>query len=564
MADAYRDENFVPTLIAASNVDGQTPVRVYADPTTHRLLVDMAGGGTGTVTSVSVVTANGFAGSVATATTTPAITLSTTITGILKGNGTAISAGTAGDVDSILPTQTGNNGKFLTTDGTNSSWGTPASGGGITIGTTTITSGTTTRILYDNAGVVGEYTITGSGTVVAMQTSPTFVTDITTPVAKLSASLNQLVLNSGGVTGTITWTPTSTNKTVTIPDRTLTIDNITTSTTTNGTGFLKGNGSVISFDSSTYLTGLTVGTTTISSGTTTRILYDNAGTLGEYTLTGSGTVVAMATAPTFVTSITTPSVLATANDSGALGASGTAFSDLFLASGAVINFNAGNYTITHSAGLLTTNGNLSLTTSGVLTTGTIELGNASDTTLSRSAAGILAVEGVDQVNLSSSQTLTNKTLTSPTIQTAPVYASGTNVILTVPTVDDTATGEITNAFNSGYTSSAIGDLVYLDSSSTWQKADADLSATAYSGMLGIALEVKASGNALKVLLRGFAYCSTAFPTFTVGGIVYMSATAGAVTQTAPTTTDSATRILGYAVHADKMWFNPSQDYVVHT
>jgi len=46
----------------------------------------------GTVTSVSVVTANGFAGTVATATTTPAITLTTTITGVLKGNGTAISA----------------------------------------------------------------------------------------------------------------------------------------------------------------------------------------------------------------------------------------------------------------------------------------------------------------------------------------------------------------------------------------------------------------------------------------------------------------------------------------
>jgi hypothetical protein len=48
--------------------------------------------GTGTVTSVSVVSANGFAGTVATATTTPAITLTTTITGVLKGNGTAISA----------------------------------------------------------------------------------------------------------------------------------------------------------------------------------------------------------------------------------------------------------------------------------------------------------------------------------------------------------------------------------------------------------------------------------------------------------------------------------------
>jgi hypothetical protein len=51
--------------------------------------------GTGTVTSASVVSANGFAGTVATATTTPAITLTTTITGLLKGNGTAISAAVA-------------------------------------------------------------------------------------------------------------------------------------------------------------------------------------------------------------------------------------------------------------------------------------------------------------------------------------------------------------------------------------------------------------------------------------------------------------------------------------
>ena len=51
---------------------------------------------TGTVSSVSVVSANGLAGTVATATTTPAITLSTTVTGLLKGNGTAISAASSG------------------------------------------------------------------------------------------------------------------------------------------------------------------------------------------------------------------------------------------------------------------------------------------------------------------------------------------------------------------------------------------------------------------------------------------------------------------------------------
>jgi hypothetical protein len=48
------------------------------------------------------VSANGFAGTVATATTTPAITVSTSITGVLKGNGTAISAATAG-TDYVAP-----------------------------------------------------------------------------------------------------------------------------------------------------------------------------------------------------------------------------------------------------------------------------------------------------------------------------------------------------------------------------------------------------------------------------------------------------------------------------
>lgn len=123
-----RDENRISTLMAVSNVDGITPVTLWADPVTHRLLVDFSApissltdvnivnplngevlaynsvsqkwensaAGSGSVTSVSVVSANGFAGTVATAGTTPAITLTTTITGVLKGNGTAISAATSG------------------------------------------------------------------------------------------------------------------------------------------------------------------------------------------------------------------------------------------------------------------------------------------------------------------------------------------------------------------------------------------------------------------------------------------------------------------------------------
>jgi hypothetical protein len=82
---------------------GASPVATAAG-TTGQVLTGVTGSApvwaapatSGTVTSVSVVSANGFAGTVATATTTPAITLTTTITGLLKGNGTAISAAVSG------------------------------------------------------------------------------------------------------------------------------------------------------------------------------------------------------------------------------------------------------------------------------------------------------------------------------------------------------------------------------------------------------------------------------------------------------------------------------------
>lgn len=79
--------------------------------------------GTGSVTSVSVVSANGFAGTVATATTTPAITISTSITGLLYGNGTALAAASisaplaysAGTL-SITQASTSTNGYLSSTD----------------------------------------------------------------------------------------------------------------------------------------------------------------------------------------------------------------------------------------------------------------------------------------------------------------------------------------------------------------------------------------------------------------------------------------------------------------
>jgi hypothetical protein len=81
---------------------------------------------------------------------------------------------------------------------------------------------------------------------------------------------------------------------------------------------------------------------------------------------------------------------------------------------------------------------------------TIELGHASDTTLSRVSAGVVAIEGVNIVTETATQTLTNKTLTSPTInggtiQSRPQASSETTGTLTSGSANKTiqATGDIT-------------------------------------------------------------------------------------------------------------------------
>jgi len=94
----------VPTFSAVSltaDVSGFLPigniVSTAASPTTTFLRGDgtWAVPSSGTVTSISVASSNGLGGT-SSGGATPILTLRTTITGMLKGNGTAISAGVAG------------------------------------------------------------------------------------------------------------------------------------------------------------------------------------------------------------------------------------------------------------------------------------------------------------------------------------------------------------------------------------------------------------------------------------------------------------------------------------
>jgi hypothetical protein len=89
--------NLASGELAINIADG----KLYFKDSSNNVVVIADKNVTGTVTAVSVASANGFAGT-SSGGATPALTLTTSITGMLKGNGTAISAAVAG-TDFVLP-----------------------------------------------------------------------------------------------------------------------------------------------------------------------------------------------------------------------------------------------------------------------------------------------------------------------------------------------------------------------------------------------------------------------------------------------------------------------------
>lgn len=129
------------TLAAGSNIT------ITTNAGTDTVTIAATSGG-GTVTDVSIVSANGFAGSVATSTSTPAITLTTSVTGVLKGNGTAISAATAGtDYQApITLTTTGSSGAATLV---NNTLNIPQYAGGASV------AGSNTHVQFNDSGSFG-------------------------------------------------------------------------------------------------------------------------------------------------------------------------------------------------------------------------------------------------------------------------------------------------------------------------------------------------------------------------------------------------------------------------
>jgi len=175
----------IGTGLSGSSYTGSTPVTIaLADTavspnsyTAANITVDQQGritaasnGSVGSVTSVSVSAGNGFLGTVSNPTTTPAITLSTNVTGVVYGNGTALSAATGSQIATAI-------GSTTITNATNA---------------TTLTGGATGSLVYQSA--VGASAYLGIGTngyvLVAGATIPQYVAQSTLAVGSATTATN--------------------------------------------------------------------------------------------------------------------------------------------------------------------------------------------------------------------------------------------------------------------------------------------------------------------------------------------------------------------------------------
>lgn len=120
---------------------------------------------------------------------------------------------------------------------------------------------------------------------------------------------------------------------------------------------------------------------------------------------------------------------------------------------------------------------------------------------------------------------------------------------------------ITGTAGSAMTS---GEVIFLASDGKWDKVDGILDGTdtGFSKQLGITLTTGNDTDAIEILVYGKVR-SAKFPALTVGSPVYLSDTAGELVVAQPSTDNFCIRVVGLAITAEDLFFNPSNDYIIY-
>lgn len=423
MAQASRDENNVTTLLGASSVDGVTPVRVYADPVTHRLLVDIPGGagdvvGPASSTDNAVARFDGTTGKliqnsgvivddsnnmtgVAFLSASGYIHTGTGLTLEDPGAGTnnvTIQAPTlSAGYTLTLPVDDGNPSQFLQTNGSGVLTWAPGGAPG----------GSTTQLQYNNAGAFGG--ISGA------TTDGTIVTFASGDLKFAGASTGSTTLNAASTASGVLTLPAATDTLV---------GKATTDTFTNKTYDTAGTGNSFSINgvAVTANTGTGAVARATSPSFTTPILgTPTSGNLANCTGYPVASIANLGTG--IATFLTTPS---SANLAAAITDETGSGSLVFATSPTLVTPTLGAALATSINGLTIT------TTTGVLTmTNAKTLAVTNTLTLSGTDATIMTFPSTSQtiVGLTATQTLTSKTLTAPAITTVAETGIGTADLL---------------------------------------------------------------------------------------------------------------------------------------